>query len=197
MGLPIKTLREYQYRLRQIDGDHRPRGWHGHTRQMKGEATIAYEEIQPADAAIEVKGGQMVEERSRVPQERSAAVERSEMSELLETRRSEIDSEWREVVAFSTVEGAAAVNYWRGRAEEYNAFRDALVRQHPEREKDLPPALQVDEIQVRQVVLEQERSEDKSLQVAPRKSIPGEIGECGSLTLWNQSHPKHAKSNPC
>ena len=90
--------------------------------------------------------------------------ERSETSQVLEARRSEIDTEWREVVAFTTVEGAAAVNYWRGRAEEYNAFRDALVRQHPDREKDLPPALQVDEIQVRQVVLESEREQARSFE---------------------------------
>ena len=32
LGLPIKTVREYQYRLRQIDGVHRPRGWYGQTR---------------------------------------------------------------------------------------------------------------------------------------------------------------------
>jgi hypothetical protein len=92
--------------------------------------------------------------------------ERFETNQVLEARRSEIDTEWREVVAFSTVEGAAAVNYWRGRAEEYNAFRDALVRQHPDREKDLPPALQVDEIQVRQAVLEQEKEQEQTVQVS-------------------------------
>jgi hypothetical protein len=35
LGLPVKTVREYQYRIRQMDGEHRPRGWHGHTRQRE------------------------------------------------------------------------------------------------------------------------------------------------------------------
>ena len=168
LGLPVKTVREYQYRLRQMDGEQRPRGWQGHTRQREREfssASTIDERIQPAEVAIEVKGGQMVEERSRVLEEKRAVEERSETSQLLKARRMEIDTEWREVVAFSTVEGAAAVNYWRGRAEEYNAFRDTVVRQHPEREKDLPPALHVDEIQVRQLVLEQERELQKSIEI--------------------------------
>lgn len=85
---------------------------------------------------------------------------------VLDARRAEIDREWRDVVAFSTVEAAAALNYWRGRGEEYNATREAIIHSHPHLVKDLPPAIQVDEIQVRQQVLEHEREESKSLAIA-------------------------------
>ena len=37
LGLPIKTVREYKYCIRQIDGEHRPRGWHGQTRHRERE----------------------------------------------------------------------------------------------------------------------------------------------------------------
>jgi hypothetical protein len=112
------------------------------------------------------QNGQLLEDINTAEVPRQERAMRSETSQLLEARRAEIDAEWREVVAFSTVETAAALNYWRGRAEEYNAFRETLMRQHPDREKDLPPALQVDEIQVRQVVLEQEMEHQKSAEIA-------------------------------
>jgi len=87
--------------------------------------------------------------------------------DTLGQRAREIAAGWRAAEVTTALETSAALNYWRGRAEEFNARREAIVRHHPELVKDLPPALEIDEIQVRQQVLEQEHSEAKSLAVKP------------------------------
>lgn len=88
---------------------------------------------------------------------------REVITDSLAIRRADLEREAAETAAFSAVEAGAALNYLRGRFEEFNATREAFARQSPALEKDLPPTLQVDEIQVRQVTLEQERSEEKGL----------------------------------
>lgn len=107
-----------------------------------------------------------VPERTKRQEPDSQAVAKALIEKHLAARRAEFVEESSEVVAFSTVEAVAALNYWRGRAEEYNASREAIVRSHPELAKDLPPALEVDEIRVRQVTLEQEREQDRGLAIA-------------------------------
>ena len=92
--------------------------------------------------------------------------EREIWRDTLSDRASEISAGWRASEVVTAVEASAALNYWRGRAEEFNATREAIVRHRPELARDLPPALEVDEIQVRQRVLERERREEKSLEVA-------------------------------
>ncbi|MBV9082695.1 MAG: hypothetical protein JOZ62_08475 [Acidobacteriaceae bacterium] len=92
--------------------------------------------------------------------------ERESWRDILSQRAHEISAGWRSVEVDTAMEAVAALNHWRGRAEEFNATREAIARQHPEIAKDLPAALEVDEIQVRQRVLERERSEEKSLAVA-------------------------------
>lgn len=94
-------------------------------------------------------------------QESNKTIERA-----MRERQLSITSEAAATVAFSTVEYNAALNYMRGKAEGYNETRDALIRHNPALEKDLPTALQVDEIQVRQVSLEREETQDKGLAVA-------------------------------
>jgi len=92
--------------------------------------------------------------------------EREIWRETLSQRAYEITAGWRAAEVVTVVEASAALNYWRGRAEEFNATREAIVRNRPELLRDLPPALEIDEIQVRQRVLERERSEEKSVEVA-------------------------------
>lgn len=92
--------------------------------------------------------------------------EREIWRDTLRQRAQEITTGWHAAEAATTVEAGAALNYWRGRAEEFNATREAIVRHRPELARDLPPALEIDEIQVRQRVLERERSEEKSLALA-------------------------------
>ena len=56
LGLPIKTVREYHYRIRQMDGEHRPRDWHGQTRHRETQAISASEYdgwSRAADAGVE------------------------------------------------------------------------------------------------------------------------------------------------
>ena len=91
--------------------------------------------------------------------------EREIWRDILSQRAQEITTGWRAVEADTAVEAGAALNYWRGRAEEFNTTREAIVRHHPELAKEVP-ALEIDEIQVRQRVLERERNEEKSLAVA-------------------------------
>ena len=93
--------------------------------------------------------------------------EREIWRDTLGQRAQEITTGWRAVEVVSAIEASAALNYWRGRAEEFNATREAIVRHHPELARDLPPALEVDEIQVRQRVLEREHRDEKSLAVTP------------------------------
>lgn len=93
--------------------------------------------------------------------------ERAIWRDTLGQRAQEIAAGWRAAEVTTVLETSAALNYWRGRAEEFNATREAIVQHRPELAKDLPPALEVDEIQVRQRVLERERSEAKSLAVNP------------------------------
>lgn len=90
-----------------------------------------------------------------------SAVERA-----MRERQLAITTEAAETVAFSTAEYNAAINYVRGKTDGYNETRDALIRHNPGLEKDLPPALLVDEIRVRQVTQDQERTQDIGLAVA-------------------------------
>lgn len=93
--------------------------------------------------------------------------EREIWRDTLGQRAQEINAGWHAAEVVTAVEASAALNYWRGRAEEFNTTREAIVRHRPELAKDLPPALEVDEIQVRQRVLERERGKEKSLAVTP------------------------------
>jgi hypothetical protein len=54
--------------------------------------------------------------------------------------------------------------YWNGRREGYNSARQFAIDHNPGLVMDLPPAIQLDEIRVRQPALEQEQ--DQSLSVA-------------------------------
>ncbi len=54
--------------------------------------------------------------------------------------------------------------YWNGRREGFNSARQFAIDHNPSLEMDLPPAIQLDEIRVRQPALEQEQ--DQSLSVA-------------------------------
>lgn len=92
--------------------------------------------------------------------------QRKALEHAMRERQLWITSEVAETVAFSKVEENAALNYLRGRAEEYNDVRDTLIKHVPSLEKDLPAALRVDEIRVRQVTQEQERQEEIGLAVA-------------------------------
>jgi hypothetical protein len=64
--------------------------------------------------------------------------------------------------------GVAATHaaYVNGRRDAFNELRMDILDGDPGREKDLPPAIQIDEIQVRQKVLEQEQSQENALRLA-------------------------------
>lgn len=96
----------------------------------------------------------------------SEQIARKIVEQSLRERQLAIATETTETVAFSAVEAGAALNYLRGRAEEYNATREALIKHNPSLEKDLPPSLQIDEIRVRQVNIEREETQDRGLAVA-------------------------------
>ena len=157
------------------------------SRDIPPDAHTYYGRIREADAAIERYAA---EEASRILHLDQQTPERRErLQNLLNTERGHIEDTtnlpipltwrlaaetadqitagWRAVEVVSAVEASAALNYWRGRAEEFNATREAIVRHHPELARDLPPALEVDEIQVRQRVLEREHRDEKSLAVTP------------------------------
>jgi hypothetical protein len=56
--------------------------------------------------------------------------------------------------------------YWNGRREGFNSAREDVLAKHPERAQDLPAAIEVDEIRIRQQVLEQEQTRDRLLEIA-------------------------------
>lgn len=56
--------------------------------------------------------------------------------------------------------------YWNGRREGFNSAREDVLAHFPDRSRDLPDAIQVDEVRVRQLVIEQEQAIDKSVVVA-------------------------------
>jgi hypothetical protein len=69
-------------------------------------------------------------------------------------------------LAVPAAEIALAGAYWNGRREGFNSAREDVLANHPERAQDLPAAIEVDEIRIRQQVLEQEQTRDRSLEVA-------------------------------
>jgi len=77
-----------------------------------------------------------------------------------------------EVIRIKSANIAAAVEdvplalaYYNGRREAFNSAREDFIENHPERAKDTPAAIEVDEIRVRQQVMEQEQK-DRSLEIA-------------------------------
>lgn len=67
-------------------------------------------------------------------------------------------------IAVPTAEIELAHAYWNGRRESYNSVREGLISNQPTVAADLPPAIQVDEIRIRQQVLDQQQ--DRSLATA-------------------------------
>jgi hypothetical protein len=69
LDMPIKTVREYQYRIRQMEGEHRPRGWHGHNRHKTEPLLTEHGELyritsDPMPAGIPLTGrSSVIEER--------------------------------------------------------------------------------------------------------------------------------------
>jgi hypothetical protein len=61
-------------------------------------------------------------------------------------------------------EAGLAAAYWNGRRESFNSAREDVLAKYPDRANDLPEAIQVDEILVRQV--QQEQTIDRSLATA-------------------------------
>jgi len=105
-------------------------------------------------------------EQARETESASRELAKAIIDEDLAVRPLEIEREWRSATAETLVQAGAATNYFRGRADEWNATRESIARNHPELAKDLPPAIQVDEIVVRQQALEREQERDRSLEVA-------------------------------
>jgi len=142
--------------------------------QLPTDAHLYYGRLKAMEEVIEAAeireiGSKTMPERTLESEHSSHDLQgriRQEVRELLTSRRSDLEREAAETVAFSAVEAGAALNYLRGRFEEFNATREGFARQRPDLEKDLPAALQVDEIQVRQITLDQVRNEEKGLAVA-------------------------------
>ncbi len=58
---------------------------------------------------------------------------------------------------------AVAESYLNGRREAFNSLRDEFLAQHPDRAKDLPEAIQVDQIRMQQAQEEQSRQQSARL----------------------------------
>jgi hypothetical protein len=67
-------------------------------------------------------------------------------------------------LAVPAAEADLAAAYWNGRREGFNSVREDVLAKYPDRANDLPEAIQVDEILVRQV--QQEQTIDRSLATA-------------------------------
>jgi hypothetical protein len=68
-------------------------------------------------------------------------------------------------IAVAVEDVPLAMAYYNGWRQAYNSAREDVIENHPERAKDLPAAIEVDEIRVRQQVMEQEQK-DRSLEIA-------------------------------
>jgi hypothetical protein len=102
-----------------------------------------------------------------VPQSRTAEVPSVRVdAEVFSEKRAEIVVGSASAAVATAAEAGAATSYYRGQAETYNGFREAAIERNQAAAKDLPPALQVDEIRVRQVQQEQDRGEERSAGVS-------------------------------
>lgn len=124
--------------------------------QLPPDAHRYYGRIRAIDEAISElgKGPHMAQERDR---------ETDKLPEILTWRRHEILLDVKHAEPLGAIEEMAAMNYLHGRADEYNGVLEAVRLRHPHLQKDLPAAIAVDEIVVRQRTQEQERGGERSL----------------------------------
>ena len=86
-----------------------------------------------------------------------------------EKEKVQIDQEWFErhsfhireantVAAYPAEQMAVPQAYWSGQRDLYNSIREDAITLNPSREKDLPAAIEFDEIRVRQQIQEPDQS---------------------------------------
>lgn len=111
-----------------------------------------------------------------MPEERSLAQSATEAPDL-SAKPVPLDREWFDRASWTIRESQSRENvpihelarveaYWSGQRDLYNSVHQAAIKADPSLEKELPPAIQIDEIRVRQRVFEQEQEPDRSLVLA-------------------------------
>lgn len=130
----------------------------------------------PALTAAEVKAeyiAGVVQREFEVKQSREGGQDRPSITapqdRANESEKVSLDKDWFEraswqiresptVAAYPVEEMAVARAYWSGQRDMFNSAREAALKTDPTLAKDLPAAIEVDEIRVRQQMQEQDQS---------------------------------------
>ena len=92
------------------------------------------------------------------PQDRADELEKVSLDKDWFERASRQIREFPTVADYPVEEMAVAQAYWNGQRDLFNSAREAALKADPTLAKDLPAAIEVDEIRVRQKVQEQDQA---------------------------------------